>query len=108
MIGSMGDICKAADPFQMTLHLICLKYKLLVIGKCLELTSATLAGKFALGLNSVRRWLQHLHKTSVTIIFLCLDNFGCYCISDHCVLDKNGEAIGFSDTFTVNSSIFYL
>ena len=103
-----GDICKATDTFQMSLHLICLKYKLLVIGKCLKLASATLAGKFALGLNSVRRWLQHLHKTAVTIIFLCLDNFGCYCITDYCVLDKNGEAIGFSDTFTVNSAIFYL
>ena len=44
-----GDICKATDTFQMSLHLICLKYKLLVIGKCLKLASATLTGKFALG-----------------------------------------------------------
>ena len=26
-------------------------------------------------INSVRRWLQHLHKTAIAIIFLCLDNF---------------------------------
>ena len=103
-----GDICKAADTFQMSLHLICLKYKLLVIGKCLKLAAAALTGESAFRLYSVWRWFQYLHQAAVAVIFFCFNNFGCYCISDYCVLDKNGEAIGFSDTFTVNSAIFYL
>ena len=102
------NVMKTTDPFQMATNLLFFKFQLFLIRQCLKLTSSALTCNRTCRLHTIRRWRDDLHQTAISIILFCLDDLCFYPVSDHGVFHKNGEAIGFTDTFTVNSAILYI
>ena len=102
------DIFKASDSLQISLHLIFLKFQLLLIRKELQLTAPAGSGRGTAGLHTVFRGFQHFHQTGIAIVLFHFHNLGFYLITNHGIFHEKRIAIRLSDALSVVSHIFYI
>ena len=96
-----------AYPHKLVSHLFSLQLKLAVICHFLINAAAALTVISAKSLLSGRRFLQNLHHTSKSIIFLYFRNFCLYHIAYYCTGDKYSKSVGFSYSSSFHRHIFY-
>ena len=67
----------------------------------LKLTSPACPGLRAFWFGAVRGWDQDVHEAGKSIILFCLHDLGFHLVTDHCVFDKKGIPVRFSNAGTV-------
>ena len=79
---------KAADPLQISQHLVLLKFQLLFVGHLLDLTAAAFSGKFAHRLYPMLGRRNDLHQSCIAVILFCFCHPGFHHVADDRILNK--------------------